>query len=245
LKFTQNPNEGKNKTMAKYEYTEDMVTQMRDASANGVTEEIVQSLMSDFEFPRRSVTAKLRKEGFEVPKKEGAAPKFDEAETEELKTYLEANEGDFTADEIAAHFSGVWGREVGPRQINGKALSLELTSSVKPAEKKVVPKTYTEAEEATITKMVGDTAYLEEIADALGKSPNSVRGKLLSMQLKAPQRDKAATKKDAYEGIEEAAADNTVEELAAMFDKTPRGVKTVLTRRGISAKGYPPKTKDA
>ena len=40
--------------------------------------------------------------------------------------------------------------------------------------------------------MVEGGSYLEEIADAMGRSVNSIRGKLLSMGLKAPQRDKKA-----------------------------------------------------
>lgn len=35
--------------------------------------------------------------------------------------------------------------------------------------------------------------------------------------------------------------DKTVEEIATAFDKTVRGVKTVLTRRGLSCADYTPK----
>jgi DNA-directed RNA polymerase specialized sigma24 family protein len=115
-----------------------------------------------------------------------------------------------------------------------------MTQHVKPAEKKVTPRTYTEAEEAQIADMVDGGKFLEEIADAMGRPVNSVRGKLLSMGLKAPQRDKKATKSDPYEGIEDM-LDKTVEEIAQSFDKTVRGVKTVLTRRGLSCADYTPK----
>ena len=60
--------------MSKFEYTEDMVARMNDVAASGVTEDIIESLVDEFEFPRRSVTAKLRKLGYDVPKKPGAAP---------------------------------------------------------------------------------------------------------------------------------------------------------------------------
>jgi len=93
--------------------------------------------------------------------------------------------------------------------------------------------------------MAGSGAFLEDIADALGKSVNSVRGKLLSMQLKAPQRDKKAAKSDSYEGIEDMATSMSVAELADQFGKSERGVKTVLTRRGISATDYTPKALEA
>ena len=42
-----------------------------------------------------------------------------------------------------------------------------------------------------------------DIAEAVGKTVNSVRGKLLSMGLKAEQREKKATKSDPYEGVED------------------------------------------
>jgi len=223
--------------MSKFEYTEDMVTRMHDIAGSGVTEDSIENLMGEFDFPRRSVTAKLRKLGYEVPKKPGAAPVFSADETEALATFLTDNSGELTAEEISEAFAD---SKFTARQINGKALSLEMTSHVKPAEKKVTPRTYSEDEEATITTMVEAGNFLEEIADAMGRSVNSIRGKLLSMGLKAPQRDKKETKSDPYAGIEDM-LDQTVEEIANEFDKTVRGVKTVLTRRGLSCADYQPK----
>lgn len=231
--------------MAKFEYTEDMVARMEQVCAGGITEDTIIALCDEFDFPRRSVTAKLRKLGYDVPTKPKAAPAFDADETAALTSFLESNSGVHTAEEIAAHFTGEWGRDVTSRQVNGKALSLEMTAHIKPAEKKVAPRTYSEAEEAQISDMAGSGAFLEDIADALGKSVNSVRGKLLSMQLKAPQRDKKAAKSDSYEGIEDMATSMSVAELADQFGKSERGVKTVLTRRGISATDYTPKALEA
>lgn len=223
--------------MSKFEYTEDMVTRMHDVAGSGVTEEIIESLMDEFDFPRRSVTAKLRKLGYDVPKKPGAAPVFSADETDELASFLESNSGNLTAEEISQQFAG---GKFTARQINGKALSLEMTGHVKPAEKKVTPRTYSEDEESKISEMVEGGSYLEEIADAMGRSVNSIRGKLLSMGLKAPQRDKKDSKADPYAGIEDM-LDQTVEEIAEAFDKTVRGVKTVLTRRGLACADYTPK----
>jgi hypothetical protein len=223
--------------MSKFEYTEDMVTRMHDVAGSGVTEEIIESLMEEFDFPRRSVTAKLRKLGYDVPKKPGAAPVFSAEETDQLASFLEANSGNLTAEEISQQFAG---GKFTARQINGKALSLEMTAHVKPAEKKVTPRTYSEEEESKINDMVEGGSYLEEIADAMGRSVNSIRGKLLSMGLKAPQRDKKDSKADPYAGIEDM-LDQTVEEIAEAFDKTVRGVKTVLTRRGLACADYTPK----
>jgi DNA-binding NarL/FixJ family response regulator len=223
--------------MSKFEYTDDMVAAMHDVAGAGVTEATIESLMSDFDFPRRSVTAKLRKLGYDVPKKPGAAPVFSADETEALASFLTNNSGNLTAEEISEAFAD---GKFTARQINGKALSLEMTAHVKPAEKKVTPRTYSEAEEATITSMVEAGNFLEEIADAMGRSVNSIRGKLLSMGLKAPQRDKKDSKADPYAGIEDM-LEQTVEEIATAFDKTVRGVKTVLTRRGLSCADYAPK----
>jgi hypothetical protein len=224
--------------MSKFEYTDEMVTRMEGACGSGVTEDVIESLCDEFGYPRRSVTAKLRKLGYDVPKKPGAAPVFTAEETDALAAYLEANSGNQTAEEIAAGFAN---GQFTARQINGKALSLEMTSHIKPAEKKITPRSYTEDEENQISSMVEDGAFLEDIAEAVGKTVNSVRGKLLSMGLKADQRDKKGTKADPYEGIEDM-LDQTVEEIADHFGKTVRGVKTVLTRRGLSASDYTPKT---
>ena len=91
--------------------------------------------------------------------------------------------------------------------------------------------------------MVEGGSFLEDIADAIGKPVNSVRGKLLSMGLKAEQREKKAVKSDPYEGIDDM-LDQSVEELADHFGKTVRGVKTVLTRRGLACSDYTPKSVD-
>ena len=223
--------------MSKFEYTEEMVERMHDAAGSGVTEEIIENLMAEFDFPRRSVTAKLRKLGFDVPKKPGAAPVFSADETSALSDFLQENSGELTAEEISQQFAD---GKFTARQINGKALSLEMTSHVKPAEKKITPRTYSEEDESTISDMVEGGSYLEDIAEKVGRTVNSVRGKLLSMGLKAPQRDKKTSKSDPYEGIEDM-LDQSVEEIASHFDKTVRGVKTVLTRRGLACADYTPK----
>ena len=224
--------------MSKFDYTDEMVARMESAASSEVNEALIQELGDEFVFPRRSVTAKLRKLGFEVPKQPGAAPVFSAEETEALSSFLSGNSGVHTAEEIAETFAD---GQFTARQINGKALSLEMTQHIKPAEKKVTPKTYTADEESTISSMVEGGSYLEEIAEAVGKTVASVRGKLLSMGLKAPQRDKKASKSDPYEGID-GLTDQTVEQLADHFGKTVRGVKTVLPRRGLSASDYTPKS---
>lgn len=225
--------------MSKYEYNDEMLARMNEVGEQGLTEENIMELCAEFDFPRRSVTAKLRKLGFEVPLKPKAALVFSEQETEAIREFLEQNAGDYTAEEIAASFMD---GKFTARQINGKALSLELSSTIKPAEKKVAVKTFTDAEEETISSMVDSGAFIEDIADSLGRTVPQIRGKLLSMKMTAPQRTKKASTTDAYANINEIAHEMTVAELAVHYEKTERGVKTVLSRRGLTAKDYTPKS---
>ena len=227
--------------MTTYTYTDEMVQRMHDVCGDEVTEEIVVGLCDEFEFPRRSVTAKLRKLGYDVPKKQGEAPKFSKDQTDALVAFLEEVKGTMTAEEIAADFMD---GSFNARQINGKALSLEMTGYIKPTEKKVTPKTYSEEEEATIVEMVEAGAYIEDIAEAVGREVPSVRGKLLSLGLKAAQKVKKTTKTDKYAGVEDM-LDKTVTEIAEHFSATERGVKTMLTRRNLACADYTPKTKSS
>ena len=58
---------------------------------------------------------------------------------------------------------------------------MELTSHVKPAPKVETVRTYTPSEEVTFVEMVNGGSFVEEIAAALDKSVNSIRGKALSL----------------------------------------------------------------
>ena len=71
--------------MAKFEYSDEMVARLQEVASAGLTEDTIEALMEELDFPRRSVTAKLRKLGYEVPKKPGAAPVFSADETDALK----------------------------------------------------------------------------------------------------------------------------------------------------------------
>lgn len=224
--------------MAKYEYTEEMVADIHTQCADEVTEEVIVNLCDTFEFPRRSITAKLRKLGYDVPKKPGEAPAFDAAETEALKQFLSDNDGTLTSQEVADQFMD---GKFTSRQINGKVLSMEMTDNLKKTEKKVVPKSYSDEESSTVQTMAEDGAFIEEIAAKVSKSVASVRGKLLSLGLTAPQKEKAVAKPGAYDGIEAVAAEMTVAELAEKYEKSERGVKTVLSKRKLVCKDYTPK----
>ena len=187
----------------------------------------------------KSVAAKLRHMKYSVEKKASSAPVFSEAETKMLQDFLRANANKYTAVEVAEKFQN---SKFTVAQIRGKVLSLELNKAIKPAPKVEAVKAYSDAEEAKILSLWAAGKYVEEIAEVLGKTVNSVRGKCLSMLKTQPegtslpaQRDKVA-KKDFLDGINVATL--TVEEIAEATDRSVTGIKSTLTRRGISSADY-------
>jgi len=98
-----------------------------------------------------------------------------------LADFVVNNAGSLTYKEIAESFAG---GKFSAKQIQGKLLALELTGSVKPAEKVEVARTYTEAEEAKFIAMADAGSFIEDIATALNKTVASVRGKALSLTRK-------------------------------------------------------------
>ena len=159
-----------------------------------------------------------------------------------LATFVQDNSGEYTYAQIAENFEG---GAFSAKSIQGKILSMELTDHVKPAPKVETVRTYSPEEEEQFIAMVNDGAFVEAIADALDRSVNSVRGKALSLlrsgEINAIPRQEH-TKGGA--GVEDPLADlgdvsgMTVEEIAEAIGKTARGVKTMLTRRGLSASDY-------
>ena len=120
---------------------------------------------------------------------------------------------------------------------------MELTGHVKPAPKVETVRTYSTEEEATFISMVNDGAYVEAIADVMGRSVNSVRGKALSLlrsgdisAIPRQEHTKATGASDPLAEID--VTDMTVEAIAEEIGKTTRGVKTMLTRRGLTAADY-------
>ena len=120
---------------------------------------------------------------------------------------------------------------------------MELTGHVKPAPKPETVRTYTSAEEDRFIAMVTNGEYVEAIAEAMGRSVNSIRGKALSLlrsgdidAIPRQEHTKANGSADPLADID--VTGMTVEDIAAEIGKTPRGVKTMLTRRGLSAVDY-------
>ena len=224
-------------------WTEERTNQLADivGEESPVTVATVHEAAEALETTVRSVSSKLRKMGYDVESTASVNTKtFTEAEESKLRSFVEANAGAYTYAEIASY---VFDDPDMARKVQGKLLSMELTDKVRKTPPKEVVKTYTDAEEATVLKMIQDGAYLEDIAEKVGKSINSVRGKALSLtrshDVKMPQqREKHGQQKvDPFEALGDISA-MTVAEIAEAIEKTERGVKTMLTHRGLEAKDY-------
>jgi hypothetical protein len=194
-------------------------------------------------FTNRSVASKLRQLDFDVASmaKEKVSA-FTADQGVELADFVQNNSGAFTYKEIAEQFAN---GEFSAKQIQGKLLALELTGSVKPAEKVEVARTYSDAEEAKFIAMADAGSFIEDIATALNKSVASVRGKALSLTRKgqiakipAQRTSHAKETVDPVTALGSAIVGMTVADIAKAVDKTERGLRTLLTRRGIKVADY-------
>ena len=214
--------------------------------ALNTVDELVTALADYGDFSDRSIAAKIRNMGFSVEKVGKKAPTFTEAQEVELDDFVNSHLGEYTYGEIAATlFDG----QLSTRQIQGKLLSMELTEHVKPTEAKEVAKKYTDEEEATFIKLAASGAFIEDIADALNKTVNSVRGKALALNRRdgtaiPKTRDLVTHKVDALEALGDVSK-MTVADIADAIDKSERGVKTMLTKRGIKVSDYNGEAKHA
>lgn len=191
----------------------------------------------------RSIASKLRQLDREVASlaKEKTSA-FTADEGDDLADFVNANAGNLTYKDIAEAFAD---GKFTAKQIQGKLLALELTGSVKPAEKVEVARTYTEAEEATFIKMADAGSFIEDIAAKLNKTVASVRGKALSLTRKgqiakipAQKQSHAKESVDPVTALGDKITSMTVAEIAQAVDKTERGLRTLLTRRGIKVADY-------
>lgn len=208
-----------------------------------VSAEKVEKAAQKLEVTTRSVAAKLRQLDREVAsmaKEKQSA--FTEEETTRLTNFVNNNQNKFTYKEIAENFAK---GKFTAKQIQGKLLALELTPYVKPAEKIEVASKYNETEESQFIRLANAGAFIEDIAQSLNKSVASVRGKALSLTRKgmldkipAQRESHAKTQVDPVEALGEKISTMTVAEIAALVDKTERGLKTLLTRRGIKVADY-------
>ena len=229
--------------MALPKWTDERTQQLTDfvGSESPISQATVANAASELETSTRSVSSKLRKMGFDVELASASASKsFSEDQEATLQAFVTDNSGSYTYAENAANFEG---GHFTAKSIQGKILSMELTSHVKPAPKVETVRTYTPSEEGTFVEMVNGGSFVEEIADALGKSVNSIRGKALSLlrsgeinAIPKQKETKGSSKADVLADVD--VANQTVEEIADSIGKTVRGVKTMLTRRGLQCSDY-------
>jgi transposase len=228
--------------MALPKWTDERTDQLVNFVGEGpISQAQVAEAADELETSTRSVSSKLRKMGYEVELASSSASKaFSDEQEATLQNFVENNSGTYTYAEIAENFEG---GHFSAKSIQGKILSMELTGHVKPAEKVVTPRTYSESEETTFIDMVNGGSFVEEIAEALDRSVNSIRGKALSLlrsgdigSIPKQKVTKGSNKQDPFVDLEIASL--TVDEIAEEIGKTVRGVKTMLTRRGLACADY-------
>jgi hypothetical protein len=229
--------------MALPKWTDERTQQLVDSVGTGpVSQETVKSVALELDTSTRSVSSKLRKMGHEVELASAVSTKsFSDAQESTLEAFVTDNSGQYTYAEIASSFED---GHFSAKSIQGKILSMELTSHVKPAEKQESVRTYSPDEETTFVSMVNSGSFVEEIADALGKSVNSIRGKALSLlrsgdinAIPKQKETKGSSKADPLADISDIDT-MSVEDIADNIGKTVRGVKTMLTRRGLTCADY-------
>ena len=222
------------------ERTQQLVSFVGDTSP--ISQAMVAEAAEDLETSTRSVSSKLRKMGYDVELASSVSNRtFTDEQEATLQAFVTDNSGQYTYADIASSFEG---GHFSAKSIQGKILSMELTSHVKPAEKPESVRTYSPEEEATFTQMVNDGSFVEEIAEALGKSVNSIRGKALSLlrsgdigAIPKQKETKGSSKADPLAEVNDIENMN-VEDIADEIGKTVRGVKTMLTRRGLTCADY-------
>jgi len=167
--------------MALPKWTDERTQQLTDfvGSESPVSQATVANAADELETSVRSVSSKLRKMGFDVELASASQSKaFSDEQESTLSNFVQDNSGSYTYAEIAENFEG---GAFSAKSIQGKILSMQLTEHVKPAPKVETVKSYNEDEEATFVSMVNDGAFIEQIAESLGRSVNSIRGKALSL----------------------------------------------------------------
>jgi len=229
----------------KQKWTEERVSQLTEivGAESPISNNTVVAASTMLDATVMSIAAKLRKMGHEVVSlAKSRTVTFSDEQGVALQTFVEANKGLLNYREIGEQFAD---GSFSAKQVQGKLLSMQLTSLVKATEQVAAVSVYTQDEEATFIEMANSGAFLEDIATALGFKTNSVRGKALSLYTKGAiakiptQRTSTAKNaSDPYDDLGDAIATMTVAEIALAVDKTDRGVKTTLTRRGIAVSDY-------
>lgn len=188
----------------------------------------------------RSIGAKLRRMNYEVAKASAKASAWSEDRENALSALVNDNANKLTYAEISAAFEA---GEFTPKQIQGKLLSMELFGLVRKADKVAAPRNYTEAEEAKFVELATSGASMEALAEAFAKPIASVRGKALSLlksehitEMPKQETSNAKARVDIFEGID--VAGSTIEQLVEKTGRTARGIKSTLSRRGVTCSDY-------
>lgn len=226
--------------MALPKWTEERTASLAEfvGDESPVSQDTVAEAADEMETSPRAISSKLRKMGYEV---ELASSRARRAYTDEqeaaLQEFVTGNSGEYTYAQIAKVFED---GAFTPKSIQGKILSMELTDHVKPAPKPESKKTFTDEEEAKFISMAESGAFLEDIAEALDRPQNQVRGKALSLlrgeKIVSIPKQKHTKNTDRIDPLAELEdlAEMTVDAIADVIGKTARGVKVMLTRRGLS-----------
>ena len=230
--------------MALHKWTDERTAQLTAfiGDESPVSQNTVAEAADQLETSTRSVSSKLRKMGYDVELASARASRTFSADQEAtLAAFVQDNSGQYTYAQIAENFAG---GEFSAKSIQGKILSMELTGHVAPAPKVETVRTYSADEEAKFIAMVNNGDFVEAIAEALDRSVNSIRGKALSLlrsgeidAIPRQEHTKGGAKEDPLADLGDVSG-MTVEQIAEAIGKTPRGVKTMLTRRGVSASDY-------
>jgi transposase len=207
-----------------------------------VSRATVAEAAENLEASTRSISSKLRKMDYEVElASAGAHKSFTDSQEATLASFVTDNSGEYTYAQIAEHFEN---GAFSAKSIQGKILSMELTDHVKPAPKAESTRTYSPEEEVTFVEMVLAGHFVEAIAEKLDRSINSIRGKALSLlrsgdieAIPRQEHTKGSAKEDPLADLGDVTG-MTVEQIAEKIGKTVRGVKTMLTRRGLVASDY-------
>ncbi len=235
-------------------WTEERTNQLIDIvgpSGTEVSRDAIDRAAEELGVSTRSITSKLSKiEGHTYTIEKAETKKaFSDEDGAALKAFVEDNAHTYTYAELSANFKN---GQYSAKAVQGKVLALKLTDLVNKTEKVATPKTYTDEQEAKLVELANAGGHLEDAAEAVGKSVQSVRGKYLSLLKEGrvanipAQLNKVEAKADVFEGLDvpNLTVDEIVEALKAKgVEKTARGIKQTLTLRGLAAKDYAPKAK--
>lgn len=188
----------------------------------------------------RSVGAKLRKMEYVVAKAAARTSAWSADQEATLTALVTENEGKLTYAEIAVSFeNGIFTAQ----QVQGKLLSMELFGMVRKADRVIMPRKYSKAEETKFVTLVADGASMEKLAEVFDKPISSVRGKALSLlrseDISAMPKQEVSNAASVTDIFEDMDIDNkTVEEIALETGKSERGIKSTLSRRGLDCSNY-------